>query len=285
MLLVSSHGGDIFDLVRGWLQANKEQFCIAMGLICEIVDVTKPAGSGNGFKYLSLQSAFARHPTAAGAFWIDGDTWLHTGPNASSSFKELVRSSWDSDFLVGRCSWHRMKRPDGSRYVRGLDEDLEDTFPGYGPCINGVNAGVFWVRHSDWTLKWLQDVANDPGMVRSDQCVLNRMLRWNNTLRSRSVIIPYNRSRLVQCRRRCTTIEALCYRPDCWLEHWPAHSRWELFLRVLHQVIGVDELTTGFCEVAKRMMGDISICRYPAELRIEDWCNVNGRLKPCKTET
>lgn len=227
-LLVTLHSGPKFWGIRHLLRRNKARFCDAMGLMCQQDMPEKMGVEGKAMKFRSLMFAFTEHPTANGAIWVDGDTWLFN--SGQKSFSKLLSMIGDADVLIGR------------------DCRLEDYGyrPATGVCNRGLNTGIFWVRNSEWGLWWLQRMFEGMHQERSDQCVVNRMLvdeMKNKAFMDHFTVVPVNDSGVFQCRHRCDfkqiPASLCCIDRYSWLVHWPAHDWLDLISRILEQYLGV----------------------------------------------
>ncbi|CAK0824212.1 unnamed protein product [Prorocentrum cordatum] len=131
-------------------------------------------------KYERLLHAFRVHSGAAGAIWVDGDTWLQ--PAGGGDLERFMRLTKHHDFVIGR------DHQDGENPA-GIWSDLAFGYPPdeSGVCSSGVNSGVFWVRRSAFMIEWMARLVG--AMNQSDQCLINYLIRCGGSLVSEHKLV------------------------------------------------------------------------------------------------
>lgn len=142
-------------------------------------------------KLPAISEAFERNPEAEWVWWLDTDAIIMT-PNIDLASHLLNPEAMKP--RIARGSAYRLSNGEKTDMLVPENFDVNMADMVIAQDANGVNAGSFFMRRSDWTRSFL-DIWGDPvfyekNFERQEQDVLNHIMLHHPKMREHIAIVP-----------------------------------------------------------------------------------------------
>ncbi|KAK9473695.1 galactosyl transferase GMA12/MNN10 family-domain-containing protein [Dipodascopsis tothii] len=179
----------LFDMVT----QNRQEYCDYHGYTHQFINITKYNLNGRPAvwsKLPAISETFELNPEVEWVWWLDMDAIIMT-PEIDLATHVLSLKALSERVTFGKA----LRYPNGKESPVVVSEkyDVAGTNFVVAQDINGVNAGSFMVRRSEWS-KWFLDLWGDPlfyerKFERQEQDVLNHLILHHANIRDHVAVV------------------------------------------------------------------------------------------------